>query len=210
MIFEHSHYEVEIRCCFNTREKAILTLPFLKENLNIKRSWISTYYGLELFRAGLVLRIGEVTRDDKVRFFMDWKGRDEGNFANIREEFGEEITSGIQDSAILKHLKCNNRAESVAEVIHELEQKGYHRFMSYSGADFSGEYEAQNMNVKLMKWPVTGYPLLVEVEHLARSREEAIDCEQSLYELCCQYRLQELLTHEEPPNMLYNQIFGTD
>ncbi len=210
MTSQDALYEVEVRCHFNDADEVYQTLPFLNSCLEHEATWVTAFYGLELFQSGQLLRAGEAVIDKETRHFLGWKGPDIGKFANIRQELHEEITSGITNSAILKHLGGNDNVGSSDEVIQELERLGYDRFMSFGGIDLTGYYEPYGISLKLMNCEMLKWPLLVEIEKTANNEEEAIRCEEALRKLCGQFQLQGRLVREEPPSLLYDSLFNPD
>jgi hypothetical protein len=196
-------YEVEFRCHFEDTAEAYRALPFLKTSLTRRVEWITTFYGLELFRSGRLLRIAEVTSDKKTGCYLGWKGPDTGHFANIRREIEEDITGRIDDSVILDLLKGNHSLADKEQVVLELERLGHHRFMSFEGINLTGHYQPLELSLKLMPCAVLKWPLMVEIEKTAVSPAEAVECEKSLYDLCCQLHLQDRIVREEPPTLLY-------
>jgi hypothetical protein len=201
-----SIYEVEFRCHFKDDSEAFRALPFLQPSLTRRTEWVTYFYGLELFRSGRLLRIAEVTFNHKTDYYLGWKGPDTGRFANIRQEIDEDITTGIVDSAILDILGGRPSLAGRGEIIQEMERLGHHRFMSFEGTNITGHYEPLKLSLKMMPCAVLKWPLMVEIEKSAATEAEAIQCEKDLYDLCCQYKLQERVVREEPPTLLYESI----
>jgi adenylate cyclase class IV len=208
MDFQPAEYEVEFRCHFDGPEDAYRALPFLRACLTRRVPWSGTYYGLELFRSGKVLRISEVSEDQKTRYYIAWKGPDTGKFCNIRREMEEIIGEDTAVSPIMQMLRGKADLKSKDEVIRELEGLGYHPFMSWSGVDSLGYYEPYDIKVKLMSCPLLKYPWLVEMEKMAATEEEARRCENELYEISQKLNLKERIFKEEPPQLLYEKVFG--
>jgi len=206
--FKNAPFEVEFRCHFNSSEDAYKVLPFMRSCLQSKVAWSGTFYGLELFQSGQVLRISDVVEGNNTQYYLCRKGPDTGNFANIRQEITENITAGIADSTILSSLGGRKCIQSKNEAIQELERLGYYRFMSWSGVDITGFYEPYNANVKLMSCEMLKWPWLVEIEKMAATEEEASRCESELFELSRKLQLQRYLVKEEPPLLLYTKVFG--
>jgi adenylate cyclase class IV len=201
-------FEVEFRCHFDGPEDAYRALPFLRSCLTRRVPWSGTYYGLELFRAGKVLRMSEVSEDNKTQYYIAWKGPDTGKFCNIRREMEEIIGESTAGSPILEMLGGKADPKSKDEVAQELERLGYHQFMSWSGVDSLGYYEPYDIKVKLMSCPVLKYPWIVEMEKMAATEAEASQCEKELDELSRKLELQDRVFREEPPQLLYEKIFG--
>jgi adenylate cyclase class IV len=199
-------FEVEIRCHFDSPDEAYATLPFLKANLRQERGWTAAFYGLEFFQSGKLLRVAGDIYSNESRSFLGWKGPDTGKFANIRQEMDEEITCGITDSSILKTLGGRTSFAGKPEVVRELERLGFHRFMSFEGADLRGEHEPLGIGLKLMRCDALKWPLLVELEKMASTSEEAILAEKALFEISQQYNLQSRLLRDEPPTLLYQAL----
>ena len=104
MTISKANYEVETRFQFTDKNEAYRVLPFLKSSLKLEIRWVTYFYGIDIFKAGGVLRMSKVFGYNDIRHFLTWKGPDTGSFADIRQELGEEITNGIKESDILKHL----------------------------------------------------------------------------------------------------------
>jgi hypothetical protein len=202
-------FEVEIRCRFDSLEEAYDRLPFLPESLDRRMTWTSTFYGLDMFKSGRLLRLTSDKFDNSgTRYFLGWKGPDIGMFANIRRELDEEITGGIANSEILRQLGSDSKPAGPEEVAEELEKLGHGHFMAFQGNDESGYDEQHEVHVKVMHCPVIEWPLLVELEKSANTEEEARQCENALRSLCGEYNLGEYLVKEEPPTLLYTRVFG--
>lgn len=208
MALKNALFEVEFRCHFNNPDDAYQALPFMRSCLHRQVAWNGTFYGLELFQSGRVLRITDVVEGEDTQCYIGWKEPDTGKFANIRQEIVEDITTGIADSTILSFLGGRERIQNKNEAIQELERLGYNRFMSWTGTDLTGYYEPHNINVKLMSCAMLRWPFLVEIEKMATTEEEASRCESELYELNRKFQLQGHLVKEEPPSLLYARVFG--
>jgi len=204
---QNADYEVEFRCHFENVDEANAKIPFLASCLQRRTDWVTTFYGLDLFRSGYLLRVSDIFTGSERKYYIGWKGRDIGEFANIRPELDEEATDGIAHSLILEWLGVIKTALNPQEIVPELERSGYQKFMSFQGNDFAGYYEPLDIYVKLMSCPVLKWPLLVEIEQMAKTEEDAKECERNLQELCRQMQLQEYVVREEPPLLLYSQIF---
>ncbi len=199
-------FEVEIRCHFDNRDDAYSSLPFLSSCLQHEMIWDSSIYGLSLFKSGRVLRISKTIIDKEAKLFLGLKEMDIGEFANIRQETDEDITNGIANSAILKTLGGKEKIKIPGEAIQELKRLGYRLFMSYQGNDIFGHYEPFNIHLKLMYCQVLKWPLLVELEKMAKTEVEAKQCEKELRKLCSQFRLEDHIVKEEPPTLLYDAV----
>ena len=117
MTISNANYEVETRFHFIDKNEAYRVLPFLKSSLKLEIRWETDFYGIDIFKFGGVLRMSKVFGDNGIRHFFTWKGPDTGSFANIRQELGEEITNGIKESNILKHLEGLPKIDSPDGVI---------------------------------------------------------------------------------------------
>ena len=207
-MLEHAAYEIEFRCHFGSEDEAYQVLPFLPDSLKREYTWVDTYYGLEVFKSGQVLRVSESLSAGERRYFLGWKGPDTGTFANIRRELNEEMTGGITDSVIMEWLSGEKRHYQLPEIVPELERLGYHRFMSYSGNNLAGRFGSHSLNVKLMHCDVLKWPLLVELEKIAKTEAKARHAEIELKELCNLYGLSDYLVKAEPGMMLYEKVVG--
>ena len=204
--FEAS-YEVEIRCHFSSAEEAYRTIPFLRACLKHEMVWASGIYGEEFFKAGRLLRMSKTTIDGETKYFMGWKGEDTGTFANIREEIDEVITDGVTDSRILKKLGGQNRTLPRNKISAELKKLGHRRFMSWRGADLLGDYKPLGVSMKLMTCRTLKWPVLVEIEKSAKTKEEALVSENELRAFCDRFGLNDRLVRDEPPTLLYEARF---
>jgi adenylate cyclase class IV len=207
-LFENAANEVEFRCHFGSDEDTYQKLPFLRDSLKRAYTWVDTYYGLEIFKSGQVLRSSESLSRGERRHFLGWKGTDTGAFANIRRELNEEITNGIVGSAIMEWLSEEKRSYRLEEIVPQLEQLGYHRFMSYQGHSLVGRFEPLGLNIKLMHCEMLKWPLLVEIEKIATTESGVSEAERELKELYDLYCLQDYLVKEEPGTLLYERLFG--
>ena len=201
-------FEVEIRFYFYSYGEAYKKIPFLQACLQNEDTWITTFYGHELFKSGQLLRIGNVYYYEGEKWYLDWKGPDVGEFANIRQELVEDITAGIVNSAILKIIGGNEGSKTPNEVINELHRLGHYEFMLFRGRSNIGRYEPSRIDVKLMFCPMLKYPLMVEFEKTAATEEEAKQCESELLDLSKNLGIQERLVKEEPPTLLYAMTFS--
>ena len=202
-------YEVEIRCHFNDEDEAYSILPFLRSSLREEDrvSWVTRFYGLDLFHSGELLREAEVVRDGRVRRYLGWKGLDIGRYANIRLEIEEEFTDGLTDSAILGRLGGREGLIRRGDVIHELERLGHRQFMSFKGTEITGYDEALDIKTKIMSCPVLKWPLIVEMEKTADTEEEAYEREKELEKLASRFKIESRMLRQEPPTLLYIQLF---
>ena len=201
-------FEVEFRCRFNTAGEAYHAIPFLRSCLGREVPWKSTLYGLKLFQSGKLLRVGEADEGGKTHYYIAWKGPDTGKFCNIRQEVEDDITSGVANSSVLSLLGGKPNIQNKDEAIQELERLGYHAFMSWSGNDIYGFSKPHNVKLKLMYGTILKWPVIVEMEKMAATEEEAVKCEKELYKLSRENRLQEYIFKEEPPQLLYEKVFG--
>jgi len=205
-----SLYEVEIRCHFNDSVEAYSIIPFLQSNLREEDriSWSTRFYGLELFRAGLLLREAEVAQNAQTRRYLGWKGADIGRYANIRLEIEEEFSDSLVDSSIFKRLGGREGSIMRGDVIYELERLGHHQFMSFKGTEIRGYDETLDIKIKMMSCPVLKWPLIIEIEKTANTEEEAFKCEQELEKLAHRFNIEDRILRQEPPTLLYNQFYA--
>jgi adenylate cyclase class IV len=201
-------FEVEIRCHFDSLESVHDSLSLFSSCLQHEMIWDSSIYGLGLFKSGRVLRISSVIIDTEAKNYLCLKEKDIGEFANIRQETEEDITNGITNSEILKTLGGAENLKTCGEIIREVEHLGYPPFMSYRGKNLSGYYEPFDIHLKLMHCQVLKWPLLLELEKMAKTEADAKQSESELRELCRLFRLTDRLVKEEPPTLLYNAIFN--
>lgn len=201
-------FEVEVRCHFESVSEAFDALPFLHSCLKRRYTWKTNIHGLQLFQSGQLLRTAEVEVDNQYRCFIGWKGPDTGDFSNIRQEIDEDITSGSAESKILASLGGKRDVSGFRDLIQELDLLGYPQFMLFEGHDLAGYYEPYGIKLKLLNCTRLKWPLLVEIEKVANSAEEAVFCEQSLHDFCDQFQLQNRIVKEEPPTLLYQAVFA--
>lgn len=205
----HLSYEVEIRFRFDNYDDACKKIPFLEKSLETVDWWDTDLYGLDLFHADQMLRIGDlVYEDDRKKRYLGWKGPDIGDFANIRSEIDEDITDGIENSVVLTKIGSDRKYLTKDGVIDELNRLGYDKFMSFSGKNTIGRYESLDIGIKLMSCDQIKYPLMVEIEKIANTEEEAAQCEQDLLKISHELNLQDRLVKEEPTNLLYEAVYG--
>ena len=202
-------YEVEIRFYFHSYRDACEKIPFLEKSLKTVDWWDTTIYGLELFHRDQMLRIGDlVYEDDHKKRYLGWKGPDIGDFANIRSEIDEDITDGIKNSIVLAKISGGEKFLTADGVIRELNRLRYEKFMSFSGRNTIGRYEPLDISMKLMSCTQLKFPLMVEIEKIASTEEDAILCEKQLYEISDEWHLRDRLVKEEPTHQLYESIYG--
>ncbi|MBW2092870.1 MAG: hypothetical protein JRI34_12215, partial [Deltaproteobacteria bacterium] len=201
MDIENAKFEVEVRFPFQDRDEAEQALPFLSSCLERKMDWTTVFYGQDIFKVGELLRMSTIYLDGKTRRVLTWKGPDIGGFANIRRELTEEMTSGTTQSAILEHLGGKQEIKTPDEVPPELERLGHSSFMSFGGTDLMGTHKALGIRVKLMSCPAIKWPLLLEIEKIAGTSEEAKRFENDLQEICQRFQLENRMVKEEPPTL---------
>jgi adenylate cyclase class IV len=207
--FPRAPYEVEFRCRFASDEEAFAAIPWLHPSLTRTVGWTDAYYGVEVFERGEVLRFSSVILGDHVRFYLSWKGVDLGAFANLRQELAEEVTDGTGRSEILATLADEAGPCARGEIVPALEAAGHDYFMSYEGESAVGRYEPLSLSTKVMRCDALRWPLLVELEKLAATEDEAHRCEEELLALCRELHLEDRVVREEPGTLLYEKVFGS-
>lgn len=201
-------YEVEIRFCTATAEEAYQLLPFLQASLGAGKAWSTAILGRALYEAGKLLRIGQVPPTGNARYYLGYKGMDEGTFANIRPEWGEEITDGALNSTILALLGIEEPFTTPQAVLERLQQAGHTPFMEFAGVDRLGYDPALGVQTKLMRCPkILGDQCMVELELAATSPAEALIAEQQLQQIARDYGIEDRLLRAEPPTLLYQVSF---
>ena len=170
---------------------------------------VTDFYGLELFNSDKILRIAEIFTRPKKRYFLGWKGTDMGHFANIREELQEEVTDGIVNSFILHRLGGGHSFDSLDLVVREIERLGYNQFMDFSGENMVGIHEELDLNVKVMLCPVLKYPLLLEIEKMAVTIEDALEVEKKLQTFVRVHQIQQRVVRQEPPSLLFSTTLSS-
>ena len=202
-------YEVEIRLRFDNYDDACEKLPFLDKSLRAADWWDTGMYGLDLFRSDQMLRIGDlVFEENHKKRYLGWKGPDIGDFANIRSEIDEDITDGVENSVVLAKIGGDRKFLTSDGIIEELNRLGHEEFMSFSGKNTLGRYKSLDIGIKLMSCSQLKYPLMVEIEKIASTEEEARQCEKQLTEISSEWDLLDRLIKEEPTHLLYESIYG--
>jgi hypothetical protein len=202
-------YEIEIRFCVASPAEAYALLPFFEQSLRAPKNWATDIIGCELYKAGRLLRLGRTLAADRTRYSLGYKGPDLGTIANIRQEWGEEITDGIQASAILPMVGLAADYPTYTAVIDALYSAGYTPFMNFAGVDRLGYYAPLDLHTKLCQCEaILDQQYLIELEMSATSLEEARTAETRLQALAEEYHLTDRLFRAEPPTMLYQRRFG--
>lgn len=203
-------YEVEIRLRVATPAEAYALLPFLEASLGAEKAWTTEILSPAIYDAGRLLRIGRVPPTGDTRYYLGYKDVDQGTVANIRREWGEEITQGSNHSAILAAVGISGQFDSAAAVLAALNAAGHQPFMSFSGVDRLGYVADLDVHTKLMHCPkILGEGVMVELEMAAASYEAALAAEAQLQKLAAKYKLSERLIHDEPPTLLYRVTHPT-
>ena len=202
-------YEIEIRFCVSSPEEAYTLLPFFEQSLRAPKRWATDIIGRDLYETGRLLRLGRTLSPDRTRYWLGYKGPDLGTVANIRQEWGEEITDGIGASAILSMLELAADYPTHDAVIDALTQAGYTPFMHFAGVDRLGYYAPLDLHTKLCQCEaILDQQYLIELEMGAASLEAALAAEARLQAIATEYRLTERLFRDEPPTLLYQRTFG--
>lgn len=201
-------YEVEIRFLAANEEEAFDRLPFLEATLGTEKTWDTEIYGRAIYEAGKLLRVGRVPSTDTEHYYLGYKGIDSGSIANIRQEWGEEITEGAVASAILSKIGIHGSFETPTAVIDRMKQAGHLPFMGFTGVDRLGYDATLGVHTKLMRCPkILGDQVMVELELGADSPGAAFDAEQQLAQIATEYNIIERLVRAEPPTLLYQVTF---
>ena len=201
-------YEIEIRFLAASAEEAYGILPFLEATLGPEKAWTTAIYGREIYESGKLLRVGRVPTADTVRYYLGYKGIDQGTVANIRQEWGEEITQGAPTSAILAQIGIHEPCTTPEAVIARLHEVGHFPFMDFAGVDRLGHDANLGVDTKLMRCPkILGKQVMVELEMGAASYAAALVAERQLQQLAKDFHLVERLVHAEPPTLLYQVTF---
>jgi len=199
-------YEVETRVHFRTREEAFHMLPFLKDCLHREIHWETWMYGEELFRSGKLLRTSENTENNVTRSFIGYKEQDLGSICNIRKEWDEEITHGLNSSRILEIIGGANTCITSGNISDLLQSLGYEKFMFFSGVSLVGKDMERALSLKLMYCSALEYPLMLEIEKSAGSLDEAKKAEETLRIFLDEYGLLDRYVKKEPPTLLYEAV----
>ena len=201
-------YEVEIRFKVDDAAEAFALLPFFEESLGKQTAWDTDIIGREIYESGRLLRVGKVPPQGAMRHYLDYKDEDIGTFANIRREWGEEISDGAADSAILSKLGLAGSYSSADEIRTRLTEAGHTPFMSFTGEDRQGFYAPLQLQTKLMWCPkILHTQFLIELEMAADSLDEALAAEAMLQQIAQKYGIIDRLIRDEPPTMLFQCSF---
>ena len=204
----NTSYEIEIRFLAATAEEAFQLLPFLEASLGPEKTWATAIYGRAIYESGRLLRVGRVPAVDPVHYYLGYKGVDEGSFANVRREWGEEITTGAPASPILATIGIHEALATPEAVIERLAQAGHHPFMDFTGVDRLGYEPTLGLHTKLMRCPkILGDQVMVELEVAADSYNAACDAEQRLRTIAHEFHIVDRLVRDEPPTLLYQVTF---
>ena len=202
-------YEIEIRFCVAEPAEAYTLLPFLERSLGAPKVWATDIVGRAVYESGRLLRLGRVPPTGSTRYYLGYKGPDLGSFANLRQEWGEEITDGITQSAILRMLDLADSYPTYTAVIAALTDAGHTPFMGFAGVDRLGYDASLQIHTKLCQCEaILDQQFLIELEMSAASLEEAHAAEVRLQEIAEKYRITDRLFRDEPPTMLYKRTFG--
>ncbi|MBV7328249.1 hypothetical protein KFU94_08300 [Chloroflexi bacterium TSY] len=203
------NFEVEIRFCVDQVEEAYQLVPFLEQSLGESFHWSTMIIGRTIFNAGKLLRVGTIPTAVSERTFLGYKDPDLGTFANIRAEWGEEITEGTAGSEILQKVGINSSFATAHEVLAALKAVGHEPFMSFTGVDRLGYYEPLRIHTKATLCPkILSDRVLIELELEAHSLEEAKAAETELQEIATRYAIADRLIRDEPPTLLFRHTFG--
>ena len=202
-------YEIEIRFCVEQAAEAFALLPFLEASLGAPKVWSTDIVGRAIYESGRLLRLGRVPPTGHTRYFLGYKGPDLGTFANLRQEWGEEITTGIVGSAILPTVGLAGSYPTHTAVVDALTGAGHTPFMGFAGVDRLGYYAPLAVHTKLCQCEaILDHQFLIELEMSAPSLDQARAAEQRLQEIAEEYRITDRLFRDEPPTMLYKRTFG--
>ena len=202
-------YEIEIRFCVEQAAEAFALLPFLEASLGAPKVWSTDIVGRAIYESGRLLRLGRVPPAGNTRYYLGYKGPDLGTFANLRQEWGEEITTGIVGSAILPTVGLTDSYTTATAVVDALTDAGHTPFMGFAGVDRLGYYAPLAVHTKLCQCEaILDHRFLIELEMSASSLEDARAAERRLQELAEEYRITDRLFRDEPPTMLYKRTFG--
>jgi hypothetical protein len=202
-------YEIEIRFCVARPEEAYTLLPFLEQSLGAPKVWATEIIGRAIYEAGRLLRLGRVPPQGNMRYYLGYKGEDIGTVANIRQEWGEEITAGIEKSAILANLGLTGSYPTYTAVADALQGAGHEPFMGFAGVDRLGYYAPLDLHTKLCQCDaILDEQFLIELEMSATSLKDAYAAEKRLLALADEYGLRDRLFREEPPTLLYQRTFA--
>lgn len=202
-------YEIEIRFIVDSPAEAFALLPFLEESLGGPRPWATAMIGRDVYESGRLLRLARVPPTGNTRYHLGYKEADLGTVANIRQEWGEDITDGIDRSAILAALSLAATYGSRAAILDTLRQAGYTAFMEFAGVDRLGYAVQHDLHTKLCQCTaILDDRYLIELEMNATTLEDARAAERKLLQLAETYGITDRLFRDEPPTMLYKRVFG--
>jgi hypothetical protein len=104
-------------------------------------------------------------------------------------------------------LGSQNRTLPRNKISAELKKLGHRRFISWRGIDLFGEYKPLGVSMKLMTCRTLKWPVLVEIEKSAYTKEDALLKENELRAFCDRFGLHDRLVREEPPTLLHEARF---
>jgi hypothetical protein len=203
-------YEVETRVFFKSTDEAYSLLPFLKECLSTEVKWEARMHGIQLFKNGELLRVAYINRKNLKKVFWGYKGKDIGEFCNIRSEKIEDITDGIHDSLVLKRISDEEILIDPSNVKNVLESLGYIQFMSFEGVDLTGKNKELDLSFKLMSCSALKYPVLLEIEKTTITIDDSYSAETKIQDFIYHNNLLDRTIRKEPPTLLYEKLFRDD
>jgi hypothetical protein len=80
--------------------------------------------------------------------------------------------------------------------------------MSFRGYDLFGDYQPLDVSLKLLNCNALKWPILLEIEKTAKTREDALIKEAELRDFCDRFGLHDPLVRDEPPTLLYAARFN--
>lgn len=226
------NYEVETRLKFNNKYEILDVFPQFK-NLNFKRlKWNTIILSKPIFLTGRQLRISDVILDDQTYTYLGFKEEDIGSFCNIRAEIDEQISNlqefGKKSIIINKVLKSVQNPENnkIITIDDFLKVYNLDKFLFFEGESEIASIELSNiinrekllqnlkvekvykldelkLNLKIMYCNYLKYPLLFEIEMIAKNKKQAFLFEKIIEEIADLYNLKEQVIRKEPPILLF-------
>jgi len=201
-------YEVEARVAFADDNEAYSRLPFLKDCLKDELHWTTWMFSARLFKADRMLRFSDVVTSSGLKYYIGLKEPDVGRFCNIRIEVDEDITDGLQDSAILNTLGIDLNGGTInrQNIFQIFGSYGFDQLVEFHGHSLVGKGKGKgrglDLSFKLMHCSELKYPLMLEFEKTAYSRQEASQLEKEIEQFADDHNLKNILVRTEPPALI--------
>ena len=200
-------YEIETRFTFQDENEAFKTLPFIKNSFTRKITWQTYHYGIELFKKDIILRITKGQMEQREKIYLGYKNSDcSTSKLNIRKEYEEDITNGVDNSCIMQKIKGNLQHTDLNSIEKELAKLNHKLFMFFFGKSTLGFYEKLNFKLKLMTCDCLEYPFMLEIERETEREQDIKKHEKDILNFVEKYNLGNRLVSKEPPTLLFESL----